>query len=128
MAVNEQKPAKAEQKLSVKAGQDEGSATPPYQAQSSATFTINCAGTLHAFAFWFSLGASSFPTGASASASPPPSSWLDTGPLSAGDGRHWRQAAVAVDPPRSVEVGDRLSVHISMGAGVCGGVDVRLLA
>lgn len=125
-----------------------------------------CAGTLHAFAFWWQLGlhddnttcennATKKPTGAAVAkeitAGSLPASVsgeglvLDTGPhgrhLKDGGssmregrgcpqgnaGRHWRQAAAAIKPPRSISVGEVLTVDVSMGVGVNGGIEIRLV-
>ena len=42
-------------------------------------------------------------------------------------GSHWRQAAVAVDPPRQVVVGQVLEVDVKVGEGLSGGIHLELV-
>ena len=99
-------------------------------------FHVTQVGTLHAFAFWFRqhLYAEGEEGGeCEADANPTENAVereeaiIDTGP-SAKNARvqHWRQAAVAVTPPRWVQAGQTLRAVVRFGAGVPGGVDVQM--
>ena len=56
---------------------------------------------------------------------------LTTGPDGSGDedvaGSHWRQAAVAIEPPRQVVAGEVVDIELKTGEGLSGGVRVVVL-
>ena len=80
-------------------------------------FEMQSDGTLHAFAFWFSQALHE----ASGLV-------LDTGPEeeAGGVGRHWRQAAVALNPPLQVKRGERVNIELTWGMGVNGGIEIQM--
>ena len=105
---------------------DDGLARAP---STTLQFKVTQAGTLHAFAFWFRqqlYAGKEGEEGGEANVNQT-DEVIDTGPwVKSARVQHWRQAAVAVAPPRSVQVGQILNAVVRFGAGVPGGVDVQM--
>jgi hypothetical protein len=121
-------------------GGDHGGSGEARALPATLRFVVTQPGTLHAFAFWFRQrlyrrarrrnkgGGEEAGEEEAEKAGEDSEEWLDTGPAGKRAAtQHWRQAAVAVAPPRTVRVGQVLLAAVRFGKGVPGGVDVRFI-